>query len=158
MLVKVIAVGKLKEPGYSLAAAEYAKRLSRYCKLELVEVPDEKDPKAASPQLIARAMDAEAERILAYIRPADVVVALVIEASQLDSESFSRKIADWHARSAEVVFVIGGSLGLGGALLRRANEQLSFSSMTFPHQLARVMLLEQLYRSYKIISGERYHK
>jgi 23S rRNA (pseudouridine1915-N3)-methyltransferase len=158
MPVKVIAVGKLKEAGYQLAAAEYSMRLSRYCKLELVEVPDERDPKASSPPLLARAMDAEAERILTRIKPGDIVVALVIEAEQMDSETFSRKVAGWHARSADVVFVIGGSLGLGGALIARADERLSLSSMTFPHQLARVMLLEQLYRSYKIISGERYHK
>lgn len=157
MPIQIIAVGKQRE-GHLKLAQEYERRLSRYCKLAVHEVQDEKDPGTASAALAQKALEAEGRRILERIRPQDMVVALCIDAPQFDSEQFSEHIRTWHDSSASVVFVIGGSLGLSEEVTARANKTLSLSRMTFPHQLARVMLLEQIYRSYKILSGERYHK
>ena len=157
MPIQIIAVGKQREPFFRDAAMEYQRRLSRYVKLTMVEVQDEKDP-GASPALIARALDTEGERILERIAPRDRVVALCIEGEQMDSGRFSELVKAWQGQADPVGFVVGGSLGLSPAVLKRADLKLSFSMMTFPHQLARVLLLEQVYRAYKILSGERYHK
>lgn len=157
MPIQVIAVGKQREP-FSQPALEFQRRLGRYCKLSIRELQDEKDPGSLSQVLAQRAVDMEGERILACIKAEDIVVALCIEGHQMDSLDFTQQIKAWHNQSTQVCFVIGGSLGLSEAVLRRADYKLSFSRMTFPHQLARVMLLEQIYRAYKIISGERYHK
>ncbi|NLX83128.1 MAG: 23S rRNA (pseudouridine(1915)-N(3))-methyltransferase RlmH [Clostridiales bacterium] len=156
MPIQIIAVGKQREHLLKLAK-EYERRLSRYCRLSVVEVQDEKDPGDAA-ALVQRTLETEGQRILDRIRPQDIVVALCIEGSQWHSEELSQRIRTWHDESASVCFIIGGSLGLSQGVLQRANLKLSLSRMTFPHQLARVMLLEQLYRAYKIISGERYHK
>ncbi|HSK67644.1 MAG TPA: 23S rRNA (pseudouridine(1915)-N(3))-methyltransferase RlmH [Candidatus Limnocylindria bacterium] len=158
MAVRIVAVGKMKEKGYLLQAQEYMTRLTRYCKLEQVEIDDERDPGADSPALARRAMDAEAERILARITPRDYVVALCVEGERPDTEAFAALVSSLHDRPGDAVFVIGGSLGLGEAVLARADRRLSLSNLTFPHQLARVVLLEQLYRAYKIRAKERYHK
>lgn len=158
MTIQLITVGKLKEAYYRSAAEEYRLRLSRYCKLAIVEVPDEKDPGEQSLALIEKAKELEGQRILGKITNQDVVVALCIEGEQMGSDQLAQQIKSWQDRSASVSFIIGGSLGLSGKVLERANLKLSFSKMTFPHQLARVMLLEQLYRAYKINAGERYHK
>lgn len=157
MPITILAVGKQREPFYAQAMREYLQRLSRYCKITVKEIPDEKDPDK-SEALIEKAVKAEGERILAAIKEQDHVVALCIEGRQMPSEDFSRLINDWHTRSISVVFVIGGSNGLSQEVIKRADMKLSFSTMTFPHQLARVILAEQIYRAYKIISGERYHK
>jgi 23S rRNA (pseudouridine1915-N3)-methyltransferase len=155
--IQIIAVGKQRE-GHHQLAQEYERRLSRFCKLSVIEVPDEKDPGTASDALVKRALEAEGKRILDRIKPQDVVVALCIEGQMMTSEALSQRVKTWHNQSLSVSFVIGGSLGLADEVIRRADLKMSLSRMTFPHQLARVMLLEQLYRSYKIISGERYHK
>lgn len=155
--IQIIAVGKQREPHLKLAQ-EYERRLSRYCKLTVVEVQDEKDPGPAAVALVQKTLEVEGRRILERIKPQDFVVALCIEAQQLNTDEFSRRIRTWHDESTSVSFVIGGSLGLSEEVVKRANLCLSMSRMTFPHQLARVMLLEQVYRAYKILTGERYHK
>lgn len=158
MPILIMAVGKQREPFYKDAAEEYLQRLRPYCKIAVHEIKDEKDPGDGSEAQKQKVLALEGERILAGLTPQDVVVALCIDGEQQSSEAFSALIKPWHEQSRNVVFVIGGSLGLSDAVMKRADVKLSFSPMTFPHQLARVMLLEQIYRSYKINAGERYHK
>ena len=141
------------------AIAEYAKRLSRYCKLEIVEVADEKTIENASQVLETQIRDKEAERLMKYIREDAYVITLEIKGKQLTSEELSEKINQLGIQGkSHIIFVIGGSIGLGDEILKRSDYALSFSKMTFPHQLMRVILLEQIYRSYRIINGEPYHK
>ncbi len=154
----VICMGRLREKFYAAAAEEYLKRLSRYGKLEMIELPDLPEPVNASPAQQMQVMEKEGESILGRIRPGDHVIALCIDGTQLSSEAFAEKLRAAEMTGKRQVFVIGGSLGLAPAVIRRADEKLSFSKMTFPHQLARVMLLEQIYRGCKINAGERYHK
>jgi len=156
--VVLIGVGKLKEKWEREACAEYAKRLSRFCTLEIRELPDQPEPDKPSEVLNRRVMDKEGKDILACIRPTDRVVALCIKGSTYDSEQFAGKLSDWSMDGRRLVLVIGGSLGLSQEVIDRADEKLSFSKFTFPHQLMRVILLEQLYRGFKIGANERYHK
>lgn len=159
MKITVIAVGKLKERFFQDAVAEYAKRLSRYCKLEILQVADEKTPDRASEAMAEQIKDKEGDRILANIRDGAYVIALAIEGRMLNSEELSEKIEKLGISGvSHVQFVIGGSLGLSKKVMNRADLALSFSKMTFPHQLMRVVLLEQIYRSYRIIEGAPYHK
>lgn len=159
MKITVLAVGKIKESFYRQAIAEFSKRLSRYCKLEFVEVADEKAPEKLSGTEENQIKDREGERLLHYIRDTDYVCALAIEGEQLDSVALSKKINQLGVSGkSSIVFVIGGSLGLSRTVISRADFLLSFSKMTFPHQLMRVILLEQVYRCYRIIQGEPYHK
>ena len=158
MNLALICVGRLKERYWREAAAEYEKRLSRFGKFETVELPDLPEPANSSPAIERQIRQKEGEAILAKIREDDVVIALCIEGKQLDSVQLSQKLGELSASGRRVVFVIGGSLGLSPEVVARANMKLSFSPMTFPHQLARVMLLEQVYRACKINAGERYHK
>lgn len=159
MKITIAAVGKIKESYWEAALAEYRKRLGRYCKLEILSVADEKTPDGASPALEAQIKEKEGERLLAKLRPEAYVIALAIEGTMLDSVELARKIEKLCVEGrGQVVFVIGGSLGLSDAVLARANFLLSFSKMTFPHQMMRVILAEQIYRSYRIIHGEPYHK
>ena len=158
MRMTIIAVGKQKEKGFDLAAKEYLRRLTRYCKIELIELPDEKDPGTASEKDMINTLNLEGDRILNRLKPQDYVVVLRINGKQQDSLTFSEQVREWRDQSVSIVFVIGGSMGLGEEVYKRADKTLSLSEMTFPHQLARVMILEQLYRAFKIISGERYHK
>lgn len=159
MKITILCVGKVKEKFYRDAIGEYQKRLSRYCKLEIVEVTDEKTPDGASETVENQIKEKEGNRILSKIREEDYVIALVIDGKMQDSVELSKNIQQLGVRGkSSIVFVIGGSLGLSKAVLKRANEKLSFSKMTFPHQLMRVILLEQVYRSYRIMNGEPYHK
>lgn len=159
MKITVLGVGKIKEKYLRDGIAEYAKRLSRYCRLEIVEVADEKTPEGASTAMEEQIKAAEGERLMRHIREEDYVVALAIDGKMPDSVELAKKLEDLGVRgTSSVVFVIGGSLGLSGELLKRADYKLSFSRMTFPHQLMRMILLEQVYRSYRIIHGEPYHK
>lgn len=159
MKITLVTVGKIKEKFYTDAIEEYKKRLSRYCKLEILQVADEKTPDKASEAQERQIKEREGERILAQIRDGAYVIALAIEGQMLDSEQLAKKIDRLGVGGqSQLVFVIGGSLGLSEAVLRRADFALSFSKMTFPHQLMRVVLLEQIYRSYRIIHGEPYHK
>ena len=156
MKITVIAVGKIKEKYLRDAIAEYAKRLSKYCKLELLEVADEKTPDAASPA-VERSI--RQKRILRYVREDAYVVTLEIGGQMLDSVEFSRKLERLGIQGkSHITFIIGGSIGLSPEVSSRADYALSFSKMTFPHQLMRVILLEQIYRGYRIMAGEPYHK
>lgn len=159
MKITLITVGKIKEKYFTDAIAEYAKRLSRYCKLEMIEVADEKTPDGASESLENQIKEKEGERILSKIPENSYVVALAIEGKQLDSEELADKMEKWNVSGiSHIVFIIGGSLGLTPKVLNRADFKLSFSRMTFPHQLMKVVLLEQVYRSFRIRNNEPYHK
>lgn len=159
MKITIITVGKLKEKYLKDAIAEYSKRLSKYCKLEIVEVADEKTPENASEVVEDAIRSKEAERILKYVKEDAFVITLEIAGKQLTSEEFADKIGQLGVRGiSHIIFVIGGSIGLGKEVLAQSDFALSFSKMTFPHQLMRVILLEQVYRSYRIISGQPYHK
>lgn len=159
MKITLVTVGKIKEKYFTGAIDEYSKRLGRYCKLEIVQVADEKTPDKASAAEEMQIKDREGERILARIKDGAYVIALAIEGQLLSSEQLADKIDQLGIGGhSQLVFVIGGSLGLSDAVLKRADYKLSFSKMTFPHQLMRVILLEQVYRAYRIISREPYHK
>lgn len=159
MKITLLTVGKVKEKYFTAAIAEYVKRLSRYCKLEILEVSDEKTPDKAPEAVNRQIKEKEGERILAQIKEDAYVIALAIEGKTLSSEQLAEKIHQLTVNGkSHLVFVIGGSLGLSEAVLKRADYSLSFSSMTFPHQLMRVILLEQIYRAFKINTGEPYHK
>ena len=158
MTAAIVCVGRLREKGYAAAAEEYLKRLSRYGKTEIVELPDLPEPANASDADRAQVMEKEGQSILARLKPADHVIALCIDGPQRSSEAFAARVSQLEMRGNRIVFVIGGSLGLSPAVVQRADEKLSLSKMTFPHQLARVLLLEQLYRACKINAGEKYHK
>ncbi len=159
MKITVIAVGKIKEKFYRDAIDEYAKRLSAYCKLEIIQVADEKTQENSSETEMDLIKEKEAGRILKNIPDNAYVITLEILGKQLDSVELSEKIDQLGIHgTSHIIFVIGGSLGLHKTVSRRADYKLSFSKMTFPHQLMRVVLLEQIYRSYRIIHKEPYHK
>ena len=159
MSTTILCVGKMKEKAYRQMADEYLKRLSRYGKYEETEIPDLPEPAGAGEALEEQLKAKEGEAILAKIRPGDRVIAMTIGGKRRSSEELAKHLEEMKVGGVgRTVFVIGGSLGLGKNVLERADEELSMSPMTFPHQLARVMLLEQLYRAEKIIAGERYHK
>ena len=159
MKITIIAVGKIKESYFREAVNEYVKRLGRYCRLEIVECVDEKTPDTASAHMEEQIREKEADRILKQLKEDTYVIALALDGKKLDSVMLSDKINQLGIDGkSHIQFVIGGSLGLHSSILKRANYSLSFSDMTFPHQLMRVILLEQIYRSYRIIEGEPYHK
>ncbi|MCI7533342.1 MAG: 23S rRNA (pseudouridine(1915)-N(3))-methyltransferase RlmH [Lachnobacterium sp.] len=159
MKITIVCVGKIKEKFYRDALVEYTKRLSRYCSLSITEVADEKTKEQASDVECAIIKDREGERILKSIREDGYVITLAIEGKNLDSVELSKKIENLALTGkSNLYFVIGGSLGLSDEVMKRADYKLSFSRMTFPHQLMRVILLEQIYRSYRIINHEPYHK
>lgn len=159
MKITVITVGKIKEKYLKDAIAEYTKRLSKYCKLEIVEVADEKTPDNASEVAEEGIRQKEGERILKYVKDDAYIITLEIGGKMLDSVEFANKIEQLGIQGkSHICFIIGGSIGLGKEVLKRSDYGLSFSKMTFPHQLMRVILLEQVYRAYRIISSEPYHK
>ncbi|WP_311492008.1 23S rRNA (pseudouridine(1915)-N(3))-methyltransferase RlmH [uncultured Anaerococcus sp.] len=160
MLIKIIGVGKIKEKFYKEAISEYEKRMTAYNKVEIVEVNDEKAPESLSEKEIDQVKTAEGERILAKIKEDSFVVTLEIAGKALDSVKFAQLIQDemLDGFGRDLVFVIGGSNGLGDNVLKRSNYRLSFGKMTYPHQLMRVILMEQIYRAYRIINKEPYHK
>lgn len=159
MKITVLCVGKIKEKFFRDAIEEYAKRLSRYCKFEIVEVADEKTPDKASPAQEEQIRWKEGERLLGRIREDAFVCTLEILGSKYTSEAFADMLEQAGiGGKSHIQFIIGGSLGLHPLVCRRADRAVSFSDMTFPHQLMRVILCEQIYRSYRIISGEPYHK
>lgn len=159
MKITILTVGKIKEKYLRDAIAEYSKRLSRYCKLEIIEVADEKTPENASETVEDAIRSKEGERLLKNVRDGAFVITLEIGGKQLTSEELADKIETLGVQGvSHIIFIIGGSIGLGREVLARSDYALSFSKMTFPHQLMRVILLEQVYRSYRIINGEPYHK
>lgn len=157
--VTVLCVGKLKEKFYIEAAAEYIKRLQRHCKLELIELPEQRLPDDPSPAEIQKALRAEGDAIREKLPKGGAVIALCIEGKPCSSQELSRRMADLAVQGkTRLTFLIGGSLGLDEDLKRRADWRLSMSPMTFPHHMARIMLLEQIYRAYQIADGTKYHK
>ena len=157
--VTVLCVGKLKERFYADAAAEYVKRLQRYCKLEIIELPEQRLPEDPSPAEIQRALRAEGAAIREKLPKGGAVVALCIEGKPCSSEELSRRMADFGIQGrTQVTFIIGGSFGLDEDVKKQADWRLSMSPMTFPHHLARVMLLEQIDRACQIAEGTKYHK
>lgn len=159
MRIRICAVGKCKEGYWRDAIAEYSKRLSKYCTLEIMEVEDEKTPQNASEVEEDKIKEKEAEKLMKNIPDSAYVIALAIEGKKMDSVKFSNLIQNLGVTGkSNIVFVIGGSLGLHSSIYKRADQLLSFSDMTFPHQLMRVVLLEQIYRGYRIANNEPYHK
>ena len=159
MKIMILAVGRIKEKFFRDAIEEYGKRLNRYCRFEIVEVADEKTPEQAGEALQEQIKRKEADRILCKISNDAYVITLEIAGDAMDSVSFSRRIETLGiSGKSQIVFVIGGSLGLHESVSMRADQKISFSCMTFPHQLMRVILCEQIYRGFRIMNGEPYHK
>ena len=159
MNITIVTVGKLKEKYLKHGIEEYLKRLSAYAKVDIIEVPDEKAPETLSDTEMEQIKQKEGERILAKVHPDAHVIALAIEGKQKTSEQLAEtidKLATYG--TSKITFIIGGSLGLSKEVMQRANDTLSFSKMTFPHQLMRLILVEQVYRAYRINRGEPYHK
>lgn len=159
MKITVACVGRVKEKFFAAAIEEYSKRLTRYISLEIAEVADEKCPEGLSARQAEAVKRAEGERLLRVIKEGSYVAALAIDGKKYDSVGFSGLLSESMVRGvSHITFVIGGSLGLSESVLKRAECKISFSDMTFPHRLMRVILLEQLYRACKIIKNEPYHK
>ena len=159
MKITIIAVGKIKESYLKEGINEYIKRLRRFCNIDIIEVADQQAPESLSPAQEEQVRETEGESILKKIKPGSTVIALDVRGISLDSVEFADKINNYAiSGNSHITFIIGGSLGLHNNVLKAANERLSLSRMTFPHQLTRLILLEQIYRAFKIISGETYHK
>lgn len=159
MKITIITVGKIKEKYFTAAIDEYAKRLSKYCNMTMIEVPDEKAPENLSNKEMVQIKDKEGERILSKVKDTQYVITLEIKGKQSTSEEFSDQLSLLGlGGQSDIVFIIGGSLGLSEQVTRRSNHALSFSKMTFPHQLMKVVLLEQIYRAFRIQKNEPYHK
>ncbi len=159
MEVKIIAVGKLKEKYLIAGIAEYAKRLKGFTKFQLIEVPDEKAPETLSEKEMEQIKDKEGERLLSKIKDSDYVYALAIEGKQRSSDDFAKEFEQLTVQGkSNFVFVIGGSLGLSKNVYNRSNSLISYGKITYPHQLMRLVLTEQIYRTFKIIHHEPYHK
>lgn len=159
MNIKIVAIGKIKEKYLKEAINEYSKRLGRYIKLEIIELSDEQVPENLSEKEMEIVKDKEGQKILEKIKETDYVISLVIKGKEFTSEELAEKIESLGVEgNSNITFVIGGSLGLSDDVIKRSNLKLSFSNMTFPHQLMRVILLEQIYRSYRINTNEPYHK
>ncbi len=158
MNVTILAVGKLKDRFFEEGCGEYQKRLSRYCSLSVREAADEKAPEALSPAQEMQVKEREGKRLLSLLDPRDHVIALTVTGKAYTSEGLAERIGALRDRGKNVTFLIGGSLGLSPEAVDRADEELSLSKLTLPHRLARLVLLEQLYRSFKILNHETYHK
>lgn len=156
--IQVICVGKLKEAYLKSAIDEYSKRLSRYCKLDILELPDEKIPEKVNIKLTDEIKSKECSNIANHIKKDSYVIALDLKGKQFTSEGFSSEIERISMTSSHITFIIGGSLGLTNELLNQCHQKICFSKMTFPHQLIRVFLLEQIFRAFKIANGETYHR
>ena len=158
MNIKIIAVGKIKEKYFTAAVDEYSKRMSRFAKFEIIEVPDEKIPDNASEKEQESVKEKEGNAILSKLKPGDTVIAMCIEGTEMSSEKIASKIEQISLSSSSIAFIIGGSLGLHDSVKARADLRLSFGPVTLPHQLMRVVLCEQIYRAFKINHNESYHK
>lgn len=156
--IRIVSVGKMKEKYWLAAQAEYIKRLSRFASVEVIEVQDLPTPDAPSPAERDAILKREAEGIIRAIKGFDIICALAIEGAQMSSEAFAGKLKGYFDMGKSVCFIIGGSLGILKDIKDKANVLLSFSQMTFPHRIARIVLLEQVYRAFKIVAGENYHK
>lgn len=158
LTINIICVGKLKENFFKDAIDEYSKRLSKYCKLIITELPDEKIPDKINNNIINEIKQKECNNIISHIKKDSYIISLDLTGKQFSSEDFSEKIDSLSMITSNITFIIGGSLGLNENILKISNEKLCFSKMTFPHQLIRIFLLEQLFRSFKISNNETYHR
>ncbi len=156
--IQIICIGKIKEDYLKSAINEYSKRLSKYCKLEILELPDEKIPDKLNTSLANEIKQKECSNIIKHLKKSSYNIALDLSGKQLTSEQFSEKIENLSMTNSNITFIIGGSLGLTNELLNYCQEKLCFSKMTFPHQLIRVFLLEQIFRGFKIAHNETYHR
>ena len=156
--INVICVGKIKESFFRDAIWEYSKRLSRFCNLTITELQDEKIPEKASEKIEQEIKEKEELKVFSHIKKDSYVIALDLTGKELDSVALSQKIESLSISNSSITFIIGGSLGLSKQVLNSCNEKLCFSKMTFPHQLIRIFLLEQIYRAFKIANNETYHK
>ena len=158
LTINIICVGKLKEKFFKDAIDEYSKRLSKYCKLNIIELPDEKIPEKTNPNIESEIKTKECNNIINHIKKDSYVISLDLTGKQLSSEEFSENIENISMQSSQITFIIGGSLGLTDKVLSMSNQKICFSKMTFPHQLIRVFLLEQIFRAFKISNSETYHR
>lgn len=158
LTINIICVGKLKKKFFKDAIDEYSKRLSKYCKLNIIELPDEKIPEKTNPNIENEIKTKECNNIINHIKKDSYVISLDLTGKQLSSEEFSKNIENISMQSSQITFIIGGSLGLTDKVLNMSNQKICFSKMTFPHQLIRVFLLEQIFRAFKISNGETYHR
>ncbi len=158
LTINILCVGKIKEKFFTDAINEYSKRLSKYCKLEIIELPDEKIPDKANESIENSIKDKECNNIINHIKTDSYIIALDLKGKEFSSIDFSKKIDSISMSNSKITFIIGGSLGLTDKLLNLCNEKICFSKMTFPHQLIRIFLVEQIYRAFKISNGENYHK
>lgn len=158
LTINIICVGKIKEKFLKAAIDEYSKRLSKYCKLNILELPDEKIPEKLNPNIENEIKSKECTNIINHIKKDSYVICLDLTGKELSSEQFSKNIENISMQSSQITFIIGGSLGLNQQILSLVNQQICFSKMTFPHQLIRVFLLEQIFRAFKISNGETYHR
>ena len=158
LTINIICVGKLKEKFFKDAIDEYSKRLSKYCKLNILELPDEKIPEKTNPNIENEIKTKECNNIINHIKKDSYVISLDLTGKQLSSEEFSKNIENISMQSSQITFIIGGSLGLTDKVLSMSNQKICFSKMTFPHQLIRIFLLEQIFRAFKISNGETYHR
>ena len=156
--INILCVGKIKEKFFKDAILEYSKRLSKFCNLTITELPDEKIPNNASSKIENEIKEKEGNNIISHIKKDSYVIALDLSGKEFDSVEFSKKISNIPIINSSITFIIGGSLGLSSKVLLNCNEKFCFSKLTFPHQLIRIFLLEQLYRGFKISNNETYHK
>ena len=156
--INIICIGKIKEKFFKDAIDEYSKRLSKYCKLNILELPDEKIPDKTNPSIEDEIKSKECDNIIKHIKKESYIICLDLKGKEFSSEELSKEIENISMQSSQITFVIGGSLGLTEKILNLADKKICFSKMTFPHQLIRIFLLEQLFRSFKISNGETYHK
>lgn len=157
LTINIVCIGKIKEKFFKDAIDEYSKRLSKYCKLNIVELPDEKIPEKINTNIENDIKSKECTNMINHIKKDSYIICLDLNGKEFSSEQFSKKIEDISMESSQITFVIGGSLGLNQEILSLANQKICFSKMTFPHQLIRVFLLEQIFRAFKILSNEKYH-
>ena len=158
LTINIVCIGKIKEKFFKDAIDEYSKRLSKYCKLNIVELPDEKIPEKINTNIENDIKSKECTNMINHIKKDSYVIALDLTGKELDSVALSQKIENLSISNSSITFIIGGSLGLSKQVLNYCNEKLCFSKMTFPHQLIRIFLLEQIYRAFKIANNETYHK
>ena len=158
LAIQIICVGKLKETYLKEAILEYSKRLSKYIKLDILELPDEKIPDKINNNIMDLVKSKECNNILNHLKKDSYIIALDLKGKQFSSEEFSKNLEEISMENSHITFIIGGSLGLTDELLNKCNQKICFSKMTFPHQLIRVFLLEQIFRAFKISNGETYHR
>ena len=158
LTINILCVGKIKENYLKQAINEYSKRLSKYCNLNIIEVSDERVPDKTSEAIIKNIKDKEADKMLAYLKKNTYCISLDLKGKQVTSEEFAKRIEQISNTNSSITFIIGGTLGIGEEILNTSKEKICFSKMTFPHQLIRVFLLEQIFRAFKICNNETYHR